>query len=146
MALENAPDAATVASSTDAAEHLPRHRGHSNADGDHQQGASESAELNGSLSISSTESSTSPPSKSFGEEPRALLGSRRPLAALKAYTRESLAFYTDRSYNPRCVRDLRAELLSGMTVAIMQVPESVAFSFVCNVDPIVGLVRVNLPY
>ncbi|KAK3288805.1 hypothetical protein CYMTET_3732 [Cymbomonas tetramitiformis] len=31
------------------------------------------------------------------------------------------------------------EILSGLTVAIAQVPESVAFSFVAGVDPIVGL-------
>ena len=34
---------------------------------------------------------------------------------------------------------LRSDLLSGITVAVMQVPESVAFSFVAGVDPIVGL-------
>ena len=34
---------------------------------------------------------------------------------------------------------LKDELLSGITVAVMQVPESVAFSFVAGVDPIVGL-------
>lgn len=34
---------------------------------------------------------------------------------------------------------LYKELISGFTVAIMQVPESIAFSFVANVDPIVGL-------
>lgn len=34
---------------------------------------------------------------------------------------------------------LKNEVLSGLTVAIAQVPESVAFSFVANVNPIVGL-------
>lgn len=34
---------------------------------------------------------------------------------------------------------LKKELLSGVTVAVLQVPESIAFSFVANVDPIVGL-------
>jgi len=31
------------------------------------------------------------------------------------------------------------EILSGLTVAIAQIPESVAFSFVAGVDPLVGL-------
>ena len=31
------------------------------------------------------------------------------------------------------------EVLSGITVAVMQVPESVAFSFVAGVPPLVGL-------
>ena len=31
------------------------------------------------------------------------------------------------------------QVLSGLTVAVMQVPESVAFSFVAGVPPIVGL-------
>ena len=34
---------------------------------------------------------------------------------------------------------LKNEILSGLTVAIAQVPESVAFSFVAGVDPLVGL-------
>ena len=34
---------------------------------------------------------------------------------------------------------LKSELLSGLTVAVAQVPESVAFSFVAMVDPVVGL-------
>lgn len=34
---------------------------------------------------------------------------------------------------------LRLELISGFTIAILQIPESVAFSFVAGLDPIVGL-------
>ena len=34
---------------------------------------------------------------------------------------------------------LKNEILSGLTVAIAQVPESVAFSFVAKVHPLVGL-------
>ena len=34
---------------------------------------------------------------------------------------------------------LKNEILSGLTVSLVYVPESVAFSFVANVDPIVGL-------
>ena len=33
----------------------------------------------------------------------------------------------------------KAQLLSGITVALAQVPEAVSFSFVAGVDPIVGL-------
>lgn len=51
----------------------------------------------------------------------------------KTYTKNSIQFYKE---NPKA---LRKELLSGATVAILQVPESVAFSFVAGVDPIVGL-------
>lgn len=34
---------------------------------------------------------------------------------------------------------LKVEIMSGLTVSIMQIPESVAFSFVAGVDPISGL-------
>lgn len=34
---------------------------------------------------------------------------------------------------------LRQELLSGFTIAVLQIPESVAFSFVAGLDPIIGL-------
>ncbi|MDG1137413.1 MAG: SulP family inorganic anion transporter, partial [Phycisphaerales bacterium] len=34
---------------------------------------------------------------------------------------------------------LRADILSGLTVALALVPEAVAFAFVAGVDPIVGL-------
>lgn len=54
-------------------------------------------------------------------------------AMLFAYLAASTTFYRE---NPS---SLRKELLSGITVAILQIPESVAFSFVAGVDPIVGL-------
>ena len=53
--------------------------------------------------------------------------------SLKTYIRESAAFY---KANPL---KFKKEFLSGLTVAVMQVPESVAFSFVAGVDPLVGL-------
>eukprot|EP01147_Barroeca_monosierra_P008302 gene8302-10181_t len=34
---------------------------------------------------------------------------------------------------------LRKELFSGFTIAVLQIPESVAFSFVAGLDPIIGL-------
>lgn len=34
---------------------------------------------------------------------------------------------------------LRQELLSALTIAVLQIPESIAFSFIAGVDPIVGL-------
>lgn len=37
------------------------------------------------------------------------------------------------------LKALKVEILSGLTVSIMQIPESVSFSFVAGVDPIVGL-------
>ena len=33
----------------------------------------------------------------------------------------------------------KSQILSGLTVALAQVPEAVSFSFVAGVDPIVGL-------
>ncbi|XRB04866.1 sulfate permease [Pycnococcus provasolii] len=49
------------------------------------------------------------------------------------YVQDSLVFYRDNKLR------LKNEILSGLTVAIAQVPESVAFSFVAGVDPLVGL-------
>jgi len=36
-------------------------------------------------------------------------------------------------------RDAKADILSGITVALALVPEAVAFAFVANLDPIIGL-------
>ncbi|HJO95442.1 MAG TPA: SulP family inorganic anion transporter, partial [Victivallales bacterium] len=36
-------------------------------------------------------------------------------------------------------RSIKSDLLSGLTVALALVPEAIAFSFVANVDPKVGL-------
>tara|TARA_B100000683_G_scaffold277701_1_gene338130 strand:- start:4891 stop:7131 length:2241 start_codon:yes stop_codon:yes gene_type:complete len=49
------------------------------------------------------------------------------------YAKESYEYYRA---NPM---KFKAEILSGLTVAVAQVPESVAFSFVALVDPVVGL-------
>lgn len=51
----------------------------------------------------------------------------------KTYWKEALAFYRNDKAK------LKNEILSGLTVAIAQVPESVAFSFVAGVNPQVGL-------
>jgi SulP family sulfate permease len=51
----------------------------------------------------------------------------------KAYWQESIDFYKNDKVK------LKNEILSGLTVAIAQVPESVAFSFVAGVNPLVGL-------
>jgi sulfate permease, SulP family len=58
--------------------------------------------------------------------------SATPLCGLE-YIKDSIEFYR---LNPSRTKN---EILSGLTVAIAQVPESVAFSFVAKVDPIVGL-------
>ena len=55
-----------------------------------------------------------------------------PLCGL-AYAKESFNFYKKNKLR------LKNEILSGLTVSIAQVPESVAFSFVAKVDPLVGL-------
>ena len=49
------------------------------------------------------------------------------------YAKEAYAYY---KANPLRFKN---EILSGLTVSLVYVPESVAFSFVANVDPIVGL-------
>lgn len=49
------------------------------------------------------------------------------------YIRETLHFYR---HFPAV---LRKEVLSGLTVACMQIPESIAFAFVANVSPVQGL-------
>eukprot|EP00546_Thalassionema_frauenfeldii_P003486 CAMPEP_0178938498 /NCGR_PEP_ID=MMETSP0786-20121207/26363_1 /TAXON_ID=186022 /ORGANISM="Thalassionema frauenfeldii, Strain CCMP 1798" /LENGTH=745 /DNA_ID=CAMNT_0020617221 /DNA_START=346 /DNA_END=2583 /DNA_ORIENTATION=- len=51
----------------------------------------------------------------------------------KNYASETVSFYRA---NPRILYD---EIISGFTVAIMQVPESIAFSFVAGVPPLSGL-------
>ena len=51
------------------------------------------------------------------------------------YWRESVDFYKENK------TQLKDEILSGLTVAIAQVPESVAFSFVAGVNPLVGLCK-----
>ena len=55
-----------------------------------------------------------------------------PLCGL-TYVKDSFNFYKKNKLR------LKNEILSGLTVAIAQVPESVAFSFVAKVDPLVGL-------
>ena len=49
------------------------------------------------------------------------------------YFRESYEYYRAEPWK------FKREILSGLTVAVSQVPESVAFSFVALVDPVVGL-------
>ena len=49
------------------------------------------------------------------------------------YAKEAYAYY---KANPLRFKN---EISSGLTVSLVYVPESVAFSFVANVDPIVGL-------
>jgi MFS superfamily sulfate permease-like transporter len=51
----------------------------------------------------------------------------------KQYGANAWSFYRT---NPRILYD---EIISGFTVAIMQVPESIAFSFVAGVPPLSGL-------
>ncbi|KAL3803134.1 hypothetical protein HJC23_003409 [Cyclotella cryptica] len=51
----------------------------------------------------------------------------------KRYVSGTFSFYKK---NPRTLYD---EIISGFTVAIMQVPESIAFSFVAGVPPLSGL-------
>lgn len=51
----------------------------------------------------------------------------------KQYSKDTFSFYRQ---NPRILYD---EIISGFTVAIMQVPESIAFSFVAGVPPLSGL-------
>lgn len=50
-----------------------------------------------------------------------------------AYWRNSYNYYREKPVH------VKTELLSGLTLAIMQVPESIAFSFVAGVRPSVGL-------
>jgi len=52
---------------------------------------------------------------------------------LKGFLGDTFTFYRD---NPKV---LYKEVISGFTVAIMQVPESIAFSFVAGVPPLSGL-------
>lgn len=63
----------------------------------------------------------------------ARLGFSDTLFVGPVYWRSAVDFY---KANPL---RLKNEILSGLTVAIAQVPESVAFSFVAGVDPLVGL-------
>jgi len=51
----------------------------------------------------------------------------------KGFLQDTVSFYKE---NPRVLFD---EVISGFTVAIMQVPESIAFSFVAGVPPLSGL-------
>ena len=53
--------------------------------------------------------------------------------SLPKYAVDSLTHFKN---NPESFKN---EVLSGITVAVMQVPESVAFSFVAGVPPLVGL-------
>lgn len=59
------------------------------------------------------------------------------VAALPSFTKEySMETFTFYKENPKI---LYKEIISGFTVAIMQVPESIAFSFVAGVPPLSGL-------
>ena len=49
------------------------------------------------------------------------------------YSKDAVNFYWENKLK------FKKEFLSGLTVCVMQVPESVAFSFVAGVDPQVGL-------
>ena len=49
------------------------------------------------------------------------------------YFSDSARFYR------KNLNSLRQELASGFTISVLQIPESVAFSFVAGVDPIIGL-------
>jgi sulfate permease, SulP family len=60
--------------------------------------------------------------------------------------RKKIKSYMTKSYRNNFIqlifntpRSLRSDILSGLTVALALVPEAVAFSFVANVDPRVGL-------
>lgn len=55
------------------------------------------------------------------------------LLGFKEFIIEGAQFYYD---NPVAVKD---EVLSGMTISLLQVPESVAFSYVAGVHPLQGL-------
>lgn len=61
------------------------------------------------------------------------LGFAETLLCGRTYVEEAWAFYRSD------VTALKNEILAGVTVAVVLVPESVAFSFVANVDPVVGL-------
>jgi len=59
------------------------------------------------------------------------------IAAFPSWSRDFLGeTFTYYKANPRILFD---EIISGFTVAIMQVPESIAFSFVAGVPPLSGL-------
>lgn len=62
---------------------------------------------------------------------------RKGLVAFPSWSKNfSVETYTYYRANPRILLD---EIISGFTVAIMQVPESIAFSFVAGVPPLSGL-------
>jgi len=63
----------------------------------------------------------------------ARLGFSTTILAGPTYLKEGIDFYQENQVQ------LKNEILSGFTVAIAQVPESVAFSFVAKVNPLVGL-------
>ena len=58
--------------------------------------------------------------------------------SLPKYAVDSLTHYKN---NPESFKN---EVLSGITVAVMQVPESVAFSFVAGVPPLVAVWKSRL--
>jgi len=61
------------------------------------------------------------------------LGFTETIFAGPGYMQDSAQFYLKNSAR------FKNEILSGLTVAIAQVPESIAFSFVAKVNPLVGL-------
>ena len=65
--------------------------------------------------------------------PRSRHGRSSPGFSLPKYAVDSLTHYKN---NPESFKN---EVLSGITVAVMQVPESVAFSFVAGVPPLVAV-------
>jgi MFS superfamily sulfate permease-like transporter len=73
--------------------------------------------------------------------PRAL--SRLSQTALTETKKAPKSLYTYVGSSTRYYRNnvgaLRQEIISGFTIAILQIPESVAFAFVAGLDPIIGL-------
>jgi MFS superfamily sulfate permease-like transporter len=63
----------------------------------------------------------------------ALTETERAPKNLYTYFASSAIFYRNN------VGALRQEIISGFTIAILQIPESVAFAFVAGLDPIIGL-------
>ena len=88
-----------------------------------------------------------PKSKSFSHEHQSFQtfhpghGFRDELVPPPWYTEWGWKQEFRRSYKavPDWVWECRKDIISGLTVALAQVPEAVAFSFVAGVDPEVGL-------
>lgn len=86
---------------------------------------------------SALESQTVPPAGEIQPKPKLdchqRLGFTETIFAGPGYVKNSAQFYLKNTTR------FKNEILSGLTVAIAQVPESVAFSFVAKVNPLVGL-------